>query len=149
MLHKCSNSASTSCRASSMDFAVAECYSSISNELLWLTRAKVLSSAASYIYFGCRLHMPTEFKVKKVHCKRHNVDFEKLIRIKVSCSQYQKCREAAIKRHETNIANSRLEAKKSGKRWVAPKAVLQTVCPYEEPPKYIPWLKYCKTQLLQ
>jgi|GEM_PF-4808995 len=80
--------------------------------------------------------MVRKFKVKRAHCKLHNVDFKKLIR--VSCPRYQQCREEAITRHEANIAEAKHEAEKKGRQWAAVKAVLQIVCPYEEPPHSIP-----------
>jgi len=82
--------------------------------------------------------MTRKFKVEKAHCKQHDVDFEKLIRVRVSCPQYQQCREEAIARHEGNIAEAKHEAEKKGRPWVAVKAVLQIVCPYEEPAHDIP-----------
>ena len=33
--------------------------------------------------------MARKFKVEKAHCERHDVDFEKLIQVRVSCPRYQ------------------------------------------------------------
>jgi len=82
--------------------------------------------------------MVRKFKVEKAHCGRHNVDFEKLIQVRVKCPRYQQCQEEAIARHEANIAEAKHEAKEKGRQWAAVKAVLQIVCPYEEPPQGIP-----------
>jgi len=82
--------------------------------------------------------MTRKFKVEKAHCERRDVDFEKLIQVRVSCPRYQQCREEAIARHEANIAEAKHEAEKKGRQWAAVKAVLQIVCPYEEPPHAIP-----------
>ena len=83
-------------------------------------------------------------QIEKDHCKQHEVDFEKYIKIKVSCPRYQQCREEATERHETNIAEAKLEAQKKGRQWAAVKAVLQIVCPHEEPPKCIPEIVFRK-----
>lgn len=82
--------------------------------------------------------MSKKFRVEKTRCKHHDIDFEKRIQVKVSCLRYQQCREEAIKRHEANIAEAKLEAEKKGRQWAAVKAVLQIVCPYEEPSQDIP-----------
>jgi len=82
--------------------------------------------------------MARKFRVEKAHCEHHDVDFEKLIQVRVSCPRYQQCREEAIARHEANIAEAKQEAEKKGRQWAAAKAVLQIVCPYEEPPHAIP-----------
>jgi len=82
--------------------------------------------------------MARKFRVEKAHCEHHDVDFEKLIQVRVSCPRYQQCQEEAIARHEANIAEAKQEAEKKGRQWAAAKAVLQIVCPYEEPPHAIP-----------
>jgi hypothetical protein len=82
--------------------------------------------------------MARKFKVEKAHCELHKVDFKKLIQVRVSCPRYQQCLEEAIARHEANIAEAKREAEKKGKQWAVAKAVLQMVCPYEEPPHAIP-----------
>lgn len=76
--------------------------------------------------------------VEKTHCKNHDVDFNRLVRIKVSCPRYEQCREAAIVRHKANLVDAKREAEKEGRPWMAVKAVLQIVCPYEKPPQTIP-----------
>jgi len=82
------------------------------------------------------------FKVEKALCEHHNVRFKKYIRangtVKVSCRRYQQCRKEAIERHEDNIAEAKLSAEKEGRSWMAVKAVLQIVCPHEEPSEHIP-----------
>jgi len=82
--------------------------------------------------------MTRKFRVEKAHCDIHNIDFEKLIQVRVKCPQYQQCLEEATARHEANIAEAKREAEKKGRHWAAVKAVLQIVCPYEEPPHDIP-----------
>jgi len=86
--------------------------------------------------------MSKKFRVEKVNCKLHNIDFKKYIRangtVKVSCRRFQQCREDAIERHEANIAEAKREAERRGTQWSAVKAVVQIVCPYEEPPQHIP-----------
>ena len=86
--------------------------------------------------------MSRKFEIEKAHCERHNVDFKKYIRadgtIKVSCPRYQRCRREAIERHEDNLAEAKMEAEKKGRQWAAVKAILQIVCPYEEPTRHIP-----------
>lgn len=82
------------------------------------------------------------FRVEKAHCRLHDIDFKKYIRadgtIKVSCRRYQQCRKEAIERHEAKIAEAKLEAERRGTRLIPLKAVVQIVCPYEEPPQCIP-----------
>ena len=82
--------------------------------------------------------MSRKFRVERAHCEHHDIDFTKYVRVKVSCPRYQQCREEAIERHEANIAEAKLEAKKKGRQWAAVKAVIQIVCPHEEPPQHIP-----------
>jgi len=82
--------------------------------------------------------MARKFKVEKAHCELYDVDFERLIQVRVLCPRYQQCREEAIARHKANIAEAKHEAEKKGRPWIAVKAVLQIVCPYEEPPHSIP-----------
>jgi len=82
--------------------------------------------------------MARKFKVEKAHCERHDVDFEKLIQVKVKCPRYQQCLEEAIARHEDNIAEAKHETEKKGRQWATVKAVLQIVCPHEDPPHFIP-----------
>jgi hypothetical protein len=82
--------------------------------------------------------MSRKYRVERAHCKDHDVDFKKLIKVSVSCTRYEQCRKEAIARHEANIAKAKYEAEKEGKQWAAVKAVLQIVCPYEEPPHDIP-----------
>lgn len=82
--------------------------------------------------------MSERFRVEKSHCESHDMDFEKHITIKVSCQRYQQCQKEAIRRHKANIEEAKLEAEKKGRQWAAAKAVIQIVCPYEEPPKHFP-----------
>lgn len=86
--------------------------------------------------------MSKRFRVEKAHCGLHDMDYKKYIRAngttKVSCRRYTQCQKEAIGRHEVNIADAKLEAERQGTEWIPIKAVLQIVCPHEEPPQYIP-----------
>lgn len=82
--------------------------------------------------------MSTEFKKVKAHCKVHNLDFVKYIKVKVSCPRYEQCRKEAIKRHEANITEAMKIAKEKGLLGGPAKAICQIVCSEEVPEKTIP-----------